>query len=201
MAATTYTRAELGRRAQRAVAELLASLDDERRVQRFVDNYVVEFSRPELQLSPVHYRELLEAVRRECLLALASRVGEALPALLAPQRKPRSRAASRRSAAANSRTVQAFQEEFLRALVREMDWRAGEAHDFRRDLVLYAEMDTRARGPRRKLSEAAAGPFVDRCALLLDPSLYEQARGAAGRFQAELESLADAVLARLFSPA
>jgi hypothetical protein len=40
---------------------------------------------------------------------------------------------------------------------------------------------------------------VDRTALLLDPSLMEQARRAAGKFQLELNTAADRVLHKVFS--
>ena len=46
----------------------------------------------------------------------------------------------------------------------------------------------------------ASGPFVDRVALLLDPSLMEQARRAAGKFQLELNAAADRVLRKRFLP-
>jgi hypothetical protein len=52
------------------------------------------------------------------------------------------------------------------------------------------------RAPRRAI---ASGPFVDRTALLLDPSLMEQARRAAGKFQMELDTAADRVLRTAFS--
>ena len=40
---------------------------------------------------------------------------------------------------------------------------------------------------------------MDRTALLLDPSLMEQARRAAGKFQMELNAAADRVLRGVFS--
>jgi hypothetical protein len=40
---------------------------------------------------------------------------------------------------------------------------------------------------------------VDRVALLLDPSLMEQARRSAGKFQVEINATADRVLRKVFS--
>ena len=51
----------------------------------------------------------------------------------------------------------------------------------------------------RRGRAAASGPFVDRVALLLDPSLMEQARRAAGKFQLEINAAADRVLRKVFS--
>jgi hypothetical protein len=55
------------------------------------------------------------------------------------------------------------------------------------------------RSSARSAHGAASGPFVDRTALLLDPSLMEQARRAAGKFQIELNAASDRVLRRVFS--
>jgi hypothetical protein len=76
-----------------------------------------------------------------------------------------------------------------------------DAREFWRDLGLYEKLS--AREPRRPAGPAAraaaSGPFVDRVALLLDPSLMEQARRTAGRFEIELHASADRVLRKVFS--
>jgi hypothetical protein len=46
--------------------------------------------------------------------------------------------------------------------------------------------------------ERAPGPFADRCAMLLDPSLMEKARAAASELHSELEKIASRVLANAF---
>ena len=48
-------------------------------------------------------------------------------------------------------------------------------------------------------SALASGPFVDRVGLLLDPSLMEQSRRAAAKFEAELNTAADQVLRKVFA--
>jgi hypothetical protein len=50
-----------------------------------------------------------------------------------------------------------------------------------------------------KNSRRAEGPFVDRCALLLDPSMFEQARRAAGKFLGQLDALAEKSVKQAFS--
>jgi hypothetical protein len=82
-----------------------------------------------------------------------------------------------------------------------MDWNEDDADLFWHDLELYEQLATRA--PQRRAGRAsraiAAGPFVDRVGLLLDPSLMDQARRAAGKFEGELNSAADRVLRKVFS--
>jgi len=94
-----------------------------------------------------------------------------------------------------------FREEFFVALGRALDWTDRDAEEFWRDLELYEQLA--AREPRRPAQRAsrtaASGPFVDRVAMLLDPSLMEQARRAAGAFQAELNAAADRILRKTFA--
>ena len=73
--------------------------------------------------------------------------------------------------------------------------------EFWRDLELYENLASREprRQPGRTTRAIASGPFVDRTALLLDPSLMEQARRAAAKFQLELNAAAERVLRKVFS--
>jgi hypothetical protein len=147
-----------------------------------------------LLASPPHLAELVEALDRECLLLVATRLDALLARRLARPRAPRGRA--------DAALADVFREEFLRLLTRARGWGAGEVYEFRRDLVIYAELaallETQPGRPKpRKLGTRPAGPFVDRCALLLDPSLFEKARGAAARLETELLGEADALLVGL----
>jgi hypothetical protein len=87
------------------------------------------------------------------------------------------------------------------ALGQALEWTDADAREFWRDLELYENLA----GPEpRHLTSGTggaflSGPFVDRTGLLLDPSLMEQARRAAGKFQNELNAAADRVLRRVFS--
>src|SRR5208337_1892154 len=93
-----------------------------------------------------------------------------------------------------------FREEFFVALGQAMDWSDEDAREFWRDLDIYRMLGARGSPrPARRGAGAASGPFVDRVALLLDPSLMEQARRAAGRFQLEIHAAADRVLRKVFS--
>jgi hypothetical protein len=91
-----------------------------------------------------------------------------------------------------------FREEFFVALGQALRWTDEDAQAFWHDLELYESLS--ANEPRRPARRAiASGPFVDRTALLLDPSLMEHARRAAGKFQLQLNAAADRVLRGVFS--
>lgn len=165
-------------------AEIVSVLQRERLVPRFVDSYVVEYGRYALQTHPTRYRELLALLGREALLAMSVR---ALEEAAAPA--PRNRFSRRRPGGGSA---PALRRKFFAALARQQKWSAGDALDFQAQLRMYEELLARRPGARRarKSYEAADHPFVDRCAILLDPSFIEQARTAASRALAELERLA-----------
>jgi hypothetical protein len=209
-----YRPRELVVRAREAAAILLATLDRNEMVARFLDMYAAENRRPGRADQPAFYREQLQTIRRESILATVLRIEAALPARLkvsvtvrgakAPQKKKKgkkggsSRPAKRR---ANLELaipfLDLFREEFFVALGQSLDWTDEDAQEFWHDLELYEKLSATdsCRGARGR----AAGPFVDRVALLLDPSLMDQARRAAGKFQLELDAAADRVLRKVFS--
>jgi len=214
-----YRPRELVVRAREAAALLLATLDHNEMVQRFLDMYAAENRRPGRADQPSHYREQLETIRREAILAMVLRIQSALPTRLkisVTVRDTRRRAGKKskkgRKAAKAKKTRKAglelaiplldlFREEFFVALGQALEWSDADAREFWRDLELYERLAVRE--PRRHTSRIghafASGPFVDRAGLLLDPSLMEQARRAAGKFQLELNAAADRVLRRVFS--
>jgi hypothetical protein len=195
---------------------LLSTLDREEMVERFLDMYAAENRRPGRADQPAHYREQLETIRREALLAMVMRVERALPARLkvrvavrtATRRKKASKK-KKKGAARGKRArksaielaipfLDLFREEFFVALGQALRWSEEDAQEFWRDLELYEKLS--GRDPQRAASRGVvSGPFVDRTALLLDPSLMEQARRAAGKFQLELNATADRVLRKIFS--
>ncbi len=173
--------------------KLLGTLEGHGLVARFVESYVEEFDRPGLKEHPLRYRELLATLGRETLLAMAAQVNAELPRCLT----------RRRPAVLRGPEVQladAFREEFLAALVRAQSWSPADAEEFRRDLALYTQLAARTQtvAKRRRLTDPPEGPFVDRCALLLDPSMLEKGRRAAGRFLVEVGRVTDQILARFF---
>jgi hypothetical protein len=216
-----YRPRELVIRAREAAHLLLAALDRNEMVPRFLDMYAAENRRPGRADQPAHYRDQLETIRREAILAMVLRAEAALPTKLKVHvvvRGAKPRAASRTKlkkgkakkgikAKKKTRTsgidlaiplLDLFREEFFVALGQALRWSDDEARSFWHDLELYEQLQAKEpkRAPRRAI---ASGPFVDRTALLLDPSLMEQARRAAGKFQMELDAAADRVLRTAFS--
>ncbi|MGC1417878.1 MAG: hypothetical protein WA817_21500 [Candidatus Acidiferrum sp.] len=165
--------------------QLTEGLQRERIVPRFVDSYVVEHGRHALQVHASLYRDLLELLRREAMLAMTARALEIAYAEPAAVGRGKARPMLRKDAAA-------FRRKFLTALTRQQKWSAGEALDFQTDLQTYEDLLARNSSTRRsrKPFEAANHPFVDRCAFLLDSSFLEKARIAASRALNDLENLA-----------
>jgi hypothetical protein len=169
-----------------ALAQRLAEgLQRERIVPRFVDSYVVEHGRHALQAHASLYRDLLELLQREALLALTTRALEITYAEPLPAGRAKPRPMLRKDAVA-------FRRKFLAALTRQQKWSAGDALDFQTDLQTYEDLLARNSSTRRsrKPFEAANHPFADRCAFLLDSSFLEKARVAASRALNDLENLA-----------
>ncbi|MGA8223367.1 MAG: hypothetical protein WB780_17095 [Candidatus Acidiferrales bacterium] len=217
-----YRPRELVVRARESAALLLAALDHNEMVQRFLDMYAAENRRPGRADQPAHYREQLETIRREAILAMVLRVQSALPTRLkvrvtmqgaarhAGKKPKKGKKAGRVKKARKARRatlelaiplLDLFREEFFVALGQALQWSEADAKEFWRDLELYENLAGREprRQPGRTTRAIASGPFVDRTALLLDPSLMEQARRAAGKFQLELNAAAERVLRNVFS--
>lgn len=205
---------ELVMRAREAATLLLRTVDQDEMVQRFLDIYAAENRRPGRADHPAHYREQLETIRREAILAMVLRVEAALPKRLnvrvpvrtARRKKQAGRGRLARGKPAARKTpgwefdipiLDLFREEFFVALGQALNWTQQDADDFWRDLEVYEKLQPvnhRAvnRNPRR--AATASGPFADRVGFILDPSLIDQARRAANKFEAELDSTADRIL-------
>jgi hypothetical protein len=207
-------------RAREAAARLLATLDRDEMVPRFLDVYAAEFRRPGRADHPVQYREQLQAIRREAILAMVFRIESSLPKRLKVSvtvRAAKKRAPKLKSAKAKRKSkprkkapaamelgipfLDLFREEFFVALGQWLEWSESDAEEFWRDLEFYEKLtpDTRvgrnAKAPRQKIS----GPFVDRVAMVLDASLMEQARREAAKFELELKASADRLLQKVFT--
>lgn len=213
---------ELAVRAREAATLLLRTLDQNEMVQRFLDMYAAEYRRPGRADQPGYYREQLETIRREAILAMVQRLEGALPKRLkvhVPVRPPKRRTKSiqkkrtGRGPKSKSRGVSSrgwdfaipvldlFREEFFVALGQALNWTEEEANEFWCDLELYEKLSEseHQRRLKRKANPIAAGPFVDRVAFLLDPSLMEQARRSASKFHRELDAASDRVLRKVLS--
>jgi hypothetical protein len=185
-------------RAQEAAIELLRTLHRERLVEGFLHSYAKEFGRPGRAAHPARHGDLLEIIRREALLAMVARIHMMLPGRLGFGARGRLRPAQER---ARQQTLELFREEFFASLGRALEWEGEEFESFRHDLSLYERLSTaEGRPPKtRKLAATVAGPFVDRVGLVLDPAMLEKARGAAARFQSQLDAAADRTLRSVFS--
>src|ERR1700751_1448479 len=99
-------------------AQLTQALAQERIVQRFVDSYVVENSRHALQVHAPLYRDLLNLLQREALLAATISLIEKVSAGPASGKKP---------TPLTRKDTAFFRQKFLSALNREKKWNAGDS--------------------------------------------------------------------------
>jgi hypothetical protein len=159
-------------------------------VARFVRSYAERHGRHGLLSDPERLPELSSTIGREALLVMAADVHRLLPQAFLPGPKGVLRPD-------DAAFIEAFYAEFLASLSRAVDWLSavafGEAPSekemFRRDLEMYRRWGQR---PASAASAEHAGesPFRDRCALLLDPAMMEQARRSAAEFEAEILRMA-----------
>jgi hypothetical protein len=213
-------------RAREAAALLVRALDQERLVLRFVDAYAVQYSRPCCTAYPGQYLETVALLRREALLTMAIWMESEAPRILgltkrvaikkaSPKAQMRGNAKKSRakklltatgSAAPGPLAVQ-FLGEFFTTLVEAQQWSAEDVLQFRADLSLYRRLDSQYANvvqPRRfatsrKLAGVVGGPFVDRCGVLLDPSMFDAARRASARFEEHLRLRAGTILKSVFA--
>jgi hypothetical protein len=223
-----YRPRELVIRAREAAILLLRTIDRSETVQRFLDMYAAQYRRPGRADQPWHYREQLETIRREAILAMVLRIETALPKRLnvhvtvresrpakkaAKGKKGKSKKASKAKKPARSGLdlaiplLDLFREEFFVALGQALEWNDDDARAFWRDLELYETLSAVAaqrpgsrNKPIRGQIATTSGPFVDRVGFLLDPSLMEQARREAAKFQVELHGIAEQILRKSFAP-
>jgi hypothetical protein len=163
---------------------------EEERAAGFVQRYTLGFRRLGVAGEAEHKAELLAAIERESLLVVAARIERTLPHA----------AGSRFSRQSETEAVAAFRQAYLTFLGGWLAWDNEEREAFRRDLGMYLRLAAREAGAmgQRRSTAPAAGAFVDRCAFLIDPSMMGQAREAASRYQAELESCADEAVRAAF---
>jgi hypothetical protein len=214
-----YRPRELVVRAREAAAFLLRALDRNEMVARFLDMYAAEHRRPGRADQPAHYREQLQTIRREAVLAMVLRIEAALPTRMRVNvsvrevRRPakKGKKGSKKKPQKRRRNpglelaiplLDMFREEFFVALGQALEWTDEDAREFWRDLGLYEMLSGREakRGVASRESRGTvSGPFVDRVGMLLDPSLMDQSRRAASKFQGELHTAADQLLRKVFS--
>ena len=170
---------------------MLVAIVHDRIVNRFVAEYVAEHDRRGILGGPARERELAETMGREILLAMIVEVHEALPAFFGKKLKTKLKSEEREA-------IDAFSRELLAALARAQNWNGEDRRQFRRDLALYLEFSARlgmaANTRKRGKTPEEEAPFVARVALLLDPSMLEQARRAVRKFHSDVGLLARKLL-------
>jgi hypothetical protein len=176
---------------------MLSAIQRERVVDRFVAAYVAQHDRRGILGGPARERELAETMGREILLAMIVEVRESLPLFFGKKQKNKLKSEEMEA-------IDSFSRELLAALARAQNWNGEDRRQFRRDLSLYSDFRARqeiAANTRKKgkTSEEEA-PFIARVALLLDPSMLEQARRAARKFHGGVGLLARKLLRQTLSP-
>lgn len=195
-------------RAQETAWLLLQAVERGGLVERFLDSYAKEFNRPSRAAQPARYSEMVATIRRESLLEIVTQVEREVPRYLgnrsARLKKVRGRAISKaqekaRQLVAERQRRDLFREEFFAALGKALDWDKGESQEFFHDREVYQKLsEPESRTKQKKSLAVVAGPFVDRCAFLLDPSLLEAARRTAARFRSQLRATASSILRKVF---
>lgn len=151
-------------------------------VAGFARSYAERHGRAGLLSEAARLPELESTIGREALLVMSAEVRRLLPRAFAAA----SRGAPDPGEAA---FLEAFYAEFLASLGRALEWRPAEARAeadaFRRDLEMYSRWCERSPNAAGAAG-AEESPFRDRCALLLDPPMMEQARRAAADFEKEI---------------
>ena len=159
-------------------------------VAEFVRSYGARYGRRKLLTEPVHLHELERTIGREALFVAIVEIRRLLPRVFAsgPGGTLRPDEAT---------LCDAFYVEFLASLERALEWppadAATEAASFRRDLEMYRQWSNRSEAPSR----AAESPFPDRCAILLDPAMMDQARRAGASFEVDIARATARILGRL----
>lgn len=160
----------------------------------FAGSYARRHGRVGVVDEPQRVRELESTLGREAVLVMVAEVSRQLPAVLGARK-------GRPLDAEEAAFARVFWPEFMTALGRALEWDpdefASERDDFDRDLLMYRRWAERAPFPGAPVLQDAISPFLDRCALLLDPSTMEEARKAADGFQKELTMAATRLLSQL----
>jgi hypothetical protein len=176
---------------------MLAALGRGRVVDDFVSSYVAEYDRRGILGGPSRDRELAETIGREAMLAMIHEVRQVLPRFFGKKQ----RAALQEE---EKEALDAFFGELMAALGRVWSWNGEDRRQFRHDLDLYSEFAIRqskaANTRKRGKVQEEEPPFVGRVALLLDPSMLDQARRAARKFHGDAGRLAQKLLRQTLGP-
>jgi hypothetical protein len=176
---------------------MLAALVHDRIVSTYVTAYVSQYDRKGILGGPARDRELTETIGREILLALIVEVEALMPSFFGKKQRKKLRVEE-------NQAVDLFLEELRAALERAQRWSEDDRRQFYRDLAMYKDFHARkasapSSGKKRKTQEDEP-PFVARVAILLDPSMLEQARRATRKFYGAVGILAKKLLRQTLNP-
>ena len=179
---------------------MLAALEREHIVAGFVAAYVEEYSRRGILGGPARDRELAETIGREVVIAMTLEVRRVLPGFFGKRLRSKLKNEEKES-------IDLLLRELVGAFGRAWNWDGEDRRQFRRDFSLYSDSAARktsAASANRKRRSVRVGPeespFVGRVALLLDPSMLDQARRAARKFHGEIAPLAQKLLKQTLRP-
>jgi hypothetical protein len=176
---------------------MLAALGRGRLVDSFVAGYVEEYDRRGILGEVSRDRELAETIGREVVLAMIQEVRQTLPGFFGKRRLAALKEEEKQS-------TDAFFRELTVALDRAWNWSGEDRRQFRHDLALYSDFgagqaDVTKTRKQEKWQEEEL-PFIGRVALLLDPSMLDQARRASRKFHGEVARLAQKLLRQTLRP-
>lgn len=175
----------------------LVALSRGRVVEGFVAAYVAEYDRRGILGEASRDKELAETVGREVVLAVLIEARAALPRFFGKKQAARLKEDEKQA-------IDAFFQEMIAALDRAWEFNGEDRRQFRRDLKLYSDFDPKQAAPanpgKRSNLREEEPPFIGRVALLLDPSMLEQARRASRKFHSEVSRLAQKLLRQTLRP-
>ncbi len=170
---------------------MFTALGRGRVVDRFVAAYVAD--RAAILGGASRDRELAETIGREAMLAMIHEVPQVLPRFFGKKQHATLKEEEKTA-------MDAFFLELMAALGRVWGWNAQDRRQFGHDLDLYSECAARpvklAKGRKRGKVREEDPPFIGRVALLLDPSMLDQARRAAREFHVDVRRLARKILSQ-----
>ncbi len=177
---------------------MLAVVERGRMVGDFVAGYMDEYDRSGILGGADRDRELAETIGREVVLAMIVEIPRVLPRFFGKTHGSKLTTEEKES-------IEVFFGEWMAALGRAWNWKAEDKRRFGHDLELYSNAGAPriVRGKvrkRRNVPQQEEPPFIGRVALLLDPSMLDQARQAARKFHDEVKRLAPKILRQTLQP-
>ncbi len=171
---------------------LVSAIARDAMAMKFIRSYAERHDRRKVVANAERLRETESTISREALLLIAAQVRRLLPGAFGFPRNPRPE---------DQALCDVFFNEFLEALGRALEWPLVEAEleaqAFRRDLETYTGWRERNAAPPARKASREGSPFPDRCAILLDSAMMEQARRAAAEFQSDLLRLGTRIFGQL----